>query len=83
MKKVIITLSIIAALGLNANAQNTQSSDGFFSSYQMEEKTRAGMTLFPEQGQGKDQNAVPLGSGLLLLTGLGVAYAMKSRKDEE
>ena len=49
MKKVIITLSIIAALGLNANAQNTQSSDGFFSSYKMEEKTRAGMPLFPDR----------------------------------
>lgn len=83
MKKVIITLSIVAALALNANAQNTQSSDGFFSSYTMEEETRVGaLPLLPKQGQGGDQNA-PVGSGLLVLAGLGIAYAMKSRKDEE
>ena len=85
MKKVIITLSIVAALAFNANAQNTQSSDGFFSSYTMEDEKRVGgLPLFPEpgQGQGGDQNA-PVGSGLLVLAGLGIAYAMKSRKDEE
>ncbi len=83
MKKVIITLSIVAALAFNANAQNTQSSDGFFSSYTMEDEKRVGgLPLFPEPGQGQDQNA-PVGSGLLVLAGLGIAYAMKSRKDEE
>ena len=82
MKKVIITLSIVAALAFNANAQNTQSSDGFFSSYTMEDEKRAGMPLLPEPGHGGDQPA-PVGSGLLVLAGLGIAYAMKSRKDEE
>ena len=88
MKKVIITLSIIAALGLNVNAQNqnTKSSDGFFSSNTLGSNYRdgdaTGTPKFPNKGEYSDQNA-PVGSGLLVLAGLGIAYAMKSRKDEE
>jgi hypothetical protein len=71
-------------LGFNANAQ----SDGFFSSNTLGSQYRdgesTGMPMFPNMGEHKDQNAnAPLGSGLALLAGLGIAYAMKSRKDEE
>ncbi|MBE6335414.1 MAG: hypothetical protein E7066_01860 [Lentimicrobiaceae bacterium] len=89
MKKFIIAISIIAALGLNVNAQEyyqySGSSDGFFSSNNMapgyREDTGTGLPLLPMRGQGVDQNA-PLGSGLLILAGLGAAYAMRKRKND-
>ena len=88
MKKFIIAISIIAALGLNVNAQEYyqySGSDGFFSSNSMvpgyREDTGTGLPLLPMRGQGVDQNAVPLGSGLLILAGLGAAYALKKRRD--
>lgn len=85
MKKVIITLSFIAALGLNVNAQSqsTQSSDGFFNNSTLTESSyREGTTgnpLFPDRGEFKDQDA-PVGSGLLLLAGMGAAYALRRRR---
>ncbi len=88
MKKVIITLSFIAALGLNVNAQSqsTQSSDGFFNNSTLTESSyREGTTgptgnpLFPGRNQFEDQDA-PVGSGLLLLAGMGAAYALRRRR---
>lgn len=89
MKRIIITLSFIAALGLNVNAQSqsTQSSDGFFSStltestYRTEGSSGSASPLFPQREQFTDQDAdVPVGSGLFLLAGMGVAYALRKRR---
>ena len=89
MKKFLITISIIAALGLSVNAQDyyqySGSSDGFFSSNSMgpgyRNSTGEDLPLLPMRGLDADQNAVPLGSGLLILAGLGAAYALKKRRD--
>lgn len=88
MKKFIIAISIIAALGLSVNAQDYyqySGSDGFFSSNSMapgyRNSTGEDLPLLPMRGQGVDQNA-PLGSGLLILAGLGAAYAMRKRKND-
>ena len=90
MKKIIIAISIIAALGLNVNAQEYyqySGSDGFFSSNNMapgyREDTGTGLPLLPMRGQELDQFAdAPVGGGLLILAGLGAAYAIRKRKND-
>ena len=80
MKKVLVTLSLILTLGLGASAQ----SDAFFSYSDVETPNRTGTELgatpgLPMRGLDTDQNA-PLGSGLLVLAGLGLAYGLKRRE---
>lgn len=88
MKKYIITLVFALGLGLNLSAQN----DGFFtSSYEFnknrESSNNGDWDLFemPSMiGHGYDidgdANNAPLGSGLLLLGGLALAYGMRKKK---
>ena len=92
MKRYILTIVLAVAFGLNLNAQSKQQSgfsDGFFSSNYSEyrEDEWAGdMPLLPgAHGSGFDYDAdksepVPAGSGLLILTGLGLGYASLRRK---
>lgn len=93
MKKIFLTLIMTAALALGVDAQQqygyyqdqtTQYSDGFFSSqsesgYQY--RNIDNMPIVPGTGYYCDQSA-PLGSGLLLLAGLGAAYAVRKRKKD-
>lgn len=93
MKKIFLTLIMTAALALGVDAQQqygyyqdqtTQYSDGFFSSqnesgYQY--RNADNMPIVPGTGYYCDQSA-PLGSGLLLLAGLGAAYAVRKRKKD-
>ena len=79
MKKIILAIALFAAV--SANAQN----DGFFtSSYNYEQNRGAGawdgvdMPAMLAHGRTTNQPA-PLGSGLLVLAGLGVAYAMRKK----
>lgn len=81
MKKVLVTLSLVLTLGLGASAQ----SDAFFSYSDVETPNRTGTELgatpgLPMRGQNTDQTA-PLGSGLLLLAGMGAAYALRRKND--
>ena len=78
MKKIILAIALFAAV--SANAQ----SDGFFtSSYNNYRETTDEWGTMPSMiGHGlmTDQNAnAPLGSGALLLAGLGIAYAMRNK----
>ena len=87
MKKIILAISLFAAVSFSANAQ----SDGFFtSSYMYDENRNApdanGWELMPSIiGHGLDYDmdaeSVPVGSGLLLLGGMALAYGMRKRKD--
>ena len=80
MKKIILSIALFAAV--SANAQN----DGFFTSNynygQNRESTGAwdgvDMPAMITHGRTTNQPA-PLGSGLLVLAGLGVAYAMRKK----
>ena len=80
MKKIILAIALFAAV--SANAQN----DGFFTSNYNYEQNResAGawddvdMPAMLAHGRTTNQPA-PLGSGLLVLAGLGVAYAMRKK----
>ncbi len=81
MKKVLVTLSLVLTLGLGASAQ----SDAFFSYSDVETPNRTGSELgatpgLPMRGLDTDQPA-PLGSGLLVLAGLGAAYALRRKND--
>lgn len=87
MKKLIITLSIVAALGLGANAQiqNNTQNDGFFSSSMPSDGYRATtgseeLPLLPIRNSTANQDA-PIGGGLLLLAGMGVAYALRRKNN--
>ena len=76
MKKIILAIVLFAAV--SANAQN----DGFFTSNYNYEQNRTGaldgMPAMIAHGKTTNQPA-PLGSGLLVLAGLGVAYAMRKK----
>ncbi len=78
MKRIVLSIALVLTLGLSVNAQ----SDGFFkSTYQdANEEARAGSALpgVPGFGGNEDKPA-PLGSGLLLLAGMGAAYALRRK----
>ena len=81
MKKIIATIAIISSLGFSANAQ----SDGFFNGrsildYRDENKTE--LPRIPDHGLTTNQDA-PLGSGLLLLAGMGLAYGVRRKMKTE
>ena len=78
MKKLIVTLSLVLTLGLCANAQ----SDAFFSYSDASNQERNTIVTpgLPGQNILSDQ-AAPVGSGLLLLAGMGVAYALRRRNN--
>ena len=88
MRKYIVlaVLSIVLTLGLNAQEVGSytfSSSDGFFNSHANEDiETReeqwGAMPRIFGHGLDTNQNA-PLGSGLLLLAGMGLAYGMKKK----
>ena len=80
MKKYIILAVFALGFGMGLNAQ----SDGFFtSSYNNYRETTDEWGTMPGMighGLTTDQNAnAPLGSGALLLAGLGIAYAMRNK----
>ena len=80
MKKKILAIAMFVALGLSANAQ----SDGFFSnsySEYREDSWAQNMPVLPGQhGTQYDFAAeAPLGSGLLLLGGMALAYGMRKK----
>ena len=89
MKKIILAISLFAAVSFSANAQK---SDAFFTSSYMYEGNRDeignqdwNMSGFPSiigHGNESDYDAeAPIGSGLLLLGGMALAYGMRKRKD--
>ena len=91
MKKYIVlaALSMVLTLGLNAQvgSYNFSSSDGFFNSRATEdienrEDQWGDMPRIFGHGLDKNQNA-PLGSGLLLLAGMGLAYGIKRKLKTE
>lgn len=92
MKKHIILFAITLGLALNLNAQiisNDSKNDAFFSSSfsDFREGTSSSSSNWGEMpmiiGHSYDtnQNALPLGSGLLIMTGLGLAYCIRKKQD--
>ena len=84
MKKTVMTIAIVLGLGMASFAQG----GGLFQRGASEENAnREGesgiMTPgLPGHGETGDQDASPLGSGAMVLLGLGAAYLVgKKRKD--
>ena len=81
MKKIITTIIFAVAFGMNLSAQ----SDGFFSngSYSEyrgdEEQWGSAMPVIPGQHGLNFSVQAPLGSGLLILGGMALAYGMRKR----
>ena len=91
MKKQIITLTIILGMAMTGFAQSSMfhrenSGNNGNAIYQGRSFfTKEGGPATPSNpghGQGGNQNA-PLGSGIVLLTGLGAAYMVAKKRREE
>jgi len=92
MKKHIITLTIILGMAMTGFAQGgsmfhrENSGDNGNAVYEsrgdMFKVNRFGMPGLPGHGESDNQNA-PLGSGIVMLLGLGAAYAVAKKRNEE
>lgn len=80
MKKVIATLAIILGFGIGVNAQSDAFFTQSFSDYRDVESIDAETPRIPGHDLTANQDA-PIGTGLLLLTGMGLGYAMLRKKD--
>ncbi len=85
MKRFLMTLSFIVAFGVSASAQEysyyENQTDGFFTLNDEAKEYRVAAAGFPSlPGQGVYDDQLPLGSGLLLLAGMGAAYALRRRR---
>lgn len=82
MKK-ILTLLVALIVSVCVNAQTQTEKDGFFSNGFAEFRSIDGKENLPmlPTGHGlNDHQNAPLGSGLLILAGLGLGYAITKRK---
>ena len=82
MKKIYLTLVLVLSMSLGMFAQ----SDGFFKSNdeiynRVSDPNSIGLNL-PQTNIGEPINApaTPLGNGLLILTAVGLGYAIRKRK---
>lgn len=83
MKKLVLTIAFVLGLGLTTFAN--PNGGGVFGRGESTEQGNHENTFFapglPQHGQNGNQPA-PLGSGTIVLTALGAAYAMKKRKEK-
>ena len=81
MKKVLLTLGLVLTMSFAVNAQ-----DGFFrgdaGEYDRPTGENPTIGLPNSHGLTGDQDATPLGSGLLILGVLGGAYALRKRNSK-
>lgn len=84
MKKFLISITIVLALGLGANAQ-IDMSDAFINDWETSNRLDMGgfSLMLPGSHGFADDISAPLGSGLLILGALGGAYAVIKRKIHE
>ena len=78
MKKIILTIAIVLGIGFGASAQ----SDAFFTQNFSEYREAADTETprLPGHALITNQDA-PVGTGLLLLAGMGLGYAALRKKD--
>lgn len=82
MKKATLAIALFLTIGLSANAQ----SDGFFSTWNedsVREFSSANDLNAPTKPIGSTENEkLPLGEGLLIMSALGAGYALKKRNNK-
>ena len=77
MKKIILTIAIVLGIGFGVNAQ----SDAFFTQSFSEYRSADEVTpALPYKHNLDAHQSAPLGSGLLILAGLGLGYATLRKK---
>ncbi len=87
MKKIVLAIALVLAIGLGAKAQ-IGLSDAFINDWAQSDLLRDGGLglILPglpgEHGGTGDVPGAPLGSGLLILGALGAGYAIIKKKDE-
>lgn len=83
MKKLVLTIAIV--LGLSMTNFAAHDGGGLFQRGAIDENTsnrEGGVPTLPGHGETGDQDA-PLGSGIVLLAGLGAAYLVGKKRNEE
>jgi len=88
MKKLVVTIAIVLGLGMTSFADPTNG--GLFQRGEAVESNgttiygpnRDGTPMLPNHGQEGNQPA-PLGSGIAIMLGLGAAYLVGKRKQED
>ena len=82
MKKILLSAALVIAMGFGANAQN----DNYFNTWDDVSNNTARESDFtptlPESHNLTDNQSVPVGSGLLVLTALGAGYALTRKREE-
>ena len=80
-KRIVVLLTALMLMAGTMNAQIFIADDEFEGMMRLE---RDEFVLFvPTQGHDGDQFYAPVGSGLLLLTGMAGAYLLKKRKKQK
>lgn len=87
MKKLSLVLAIVLGMGAMAFAQDVEVYEeaGLFGkgTKMFQNRSGEGLLLPDEHGSDEDANAdAPLGSGILLLAGMGAAYLLKNKKND-
>ena len=82
MKKILLSAALVIAMGFGANAQN----DNYFNTWDdvsnNKERESDFTPTLPESHNLTDNQSVPVGSGLLVLTALGAGYALTRKREE-
>ena len=86
MKKIVLSIALVLALGLGANAQ-IGLSDAFLNDWATSDFLRDGglglmLPTLPGDHGGLGDVPAPLGSGLIILGALGAGYATLRRRKE-
>ena len=85
MKKLFLTIAIVIGMASVASAQifgiSTQPDGGLFNR-ETTDDPNSGTPILPDHNQDGNQDAAPLGSGVLLLTGMGAAYALSKKRQK-
>ena len=82
MKKLALIIAIVFMMGLGAFAQDGGLLNRGISFNKQEQANRDGMMNLPNHGETTDQDS-PLGSGVAVLLGLGAAYLIGKKRNEE
>ena len=78
MKKIILTIAIVLGIGFGVNAQSDAFFTQSFSDYRNSDDV--GTPRLPAHALTSNQDA-PVGTGLLLLAGMGLGYAALRKRD--
>lgn len=86
MKKIVLAIALVLAIGLGAKAQ-IGVSDAFINDWTQSDIIRDGGFGFllpglPFEHGGLGDVPAPLGNGLLILSALGAGYAIKKKKKQ-